>query len=531
MRKIMRNKITTALMAISAVCLLGGVGITAKTAYADGTTATVDEVAFTMQNGASVRLSQDGKNGLRYGITMSEADYTKLMNNVGTGKAYSALSFGILLAPASYETATVTLREDTFGGDEAFYWAEKNDQGNWVVPSGTVTTGKKQIMNFESPLMVEDENNADMMRYYGSMVGVKDANRAVDFVGVGYIKYVEGDTTKYVYTVENDNTRSIALVASKAIISDAADDTVDYSAYNTQLTHYVKGALNGESLAFVDAPTSVAEREVQLSLNTTAPLNVEWSTSDENVATVDAEGKVTATGYGDVTVYAKIGNLFSAQTTIIFEDNRPKNDTMDDLLIPQIMTQSNSSYGDTNARTAVTPTVKQYGGDGALALAAKPEDLTTSSYVEYSVTQSSNGPLASGNYFGYAFVYREKGSSYPGSEEFRGQFSGVTDWSKAKLGFWVYNDTDYAFTLKSTAGNSVTADIKETITVETKKGWEYVEFDLSKFGYTSNPFASLDTTATGDELRIVFGFTSTGVTTTNATFNPKFYIDGFNIYN
>ncbi len=508
MRKTMRNKMTKALVALSAVCLLGAVGKTATVAYADATTATVSEVAFSMQEGASVRLNADGKNGLRYGITMSDTDYAKLMNNVGENKAYSALSFGILLAPASYETDTITLREDTFGGDKAFYWAEKNSEGEWEIPAGTVTTDKKQIMNFESAGMVTDEDNANMMRYYGSMVGIKDSNRTVDFVGVGYIKYVEGGVTKYFFAEDNDNTRSIAYVASKAL----NDESKDFSAYNETLTKYIQGALgDNTALAFTEASVNVAAgKTAQLSLNATTALDVEYTSNDQEVATVDSKGVVTGVSAGEATITAKIGELFSCETTVTVADNRTRDELLAETYVPDARAELNYMHA------VGQVSVKSTEGS-ALTM---PVNFAGSSYLQYDITNEST--LDSGNYHGYAIAMDS--GKYPINENLLDKFS-VTDWSNAYVGFWVYNDSSY--TLNMYAQHEINFGAADTESKEASKaGWTYVEWKLTDFNaiYTTNPF-ELESYF----LRIGFGFRSTGITTIGGL-KATFYIAGFDIY-
>ncbi len=509
MKKLSRNKVLGSLTAFSAVLLMGGVGFTALPSSAEEVTPkTVSEVSFTTYEGASVRLNADEKNGLRYGITMSETDYAALMANVGDGKAYSALSFGILLAPASYETDAVTLREDVFGGDEAFIWATKGTDGEWVAPAPE--EGKKQIVNFESAGMIADENNEGMMRYYGSLVNIKDANRAVDFVGVGYIKYVESGETKYLYTVDNDNTRSIAYVASKAIIKDQTDDTVDYSAYNTQLTHYVKGALTADELAFVDAPATTGEREVQLNLNTKGSLAVEYSVSDESVATVDATGKLTAKGYGAVTVYAKIGNLFSAETTVTFEDNRSMN---------ELLTDYTGKCDHTNqyARTNIVATVKNFSSN----FAAPSEIAEEQTYLQYDIT-ATKGDVST--FYSVPFNFCGLKDTTKVSELLQSKFS-VTDWSDAYIGFWVYNDTDSQLGFYSTAASDRTKWTGTSKVVAQAKTWTYIEYSIKNdYGFTTNIFS--------ENFQMFSYYSATGYQNdAYVNFSAKYYIAGFDIYN
>ncbi len=153
-----------------------------------------------------------------------------------------------------------------------------------------------------------------------------------------------------------------------------------------------------------------------------------------------------------------------------------------------------------------------------------PKNLRSESYLQYDI--GNQKAQASGNYHGYAIAFNNAGAKTNKimREELFNEFS-VTDWSNAYVGFWVYNASNYTLNMYAQHELNFNTD-PETKSAQTLQGgWRYVEFKLSDFGYTENPFS-----LSSYFLRIGFGFRGTGITTAN-TLNASFYIDGFDIYN
>ncbi len=153
-----------------------------------------------------------------------------------------------------------------------------------------------------------------------------------------------------------------------------------------------------------------------------------------------------------------------------------------------------------------------------------PEGLTSLSYLQYDIDNNVKA-MVSGNYHGYAIAFNNSKSSIEKlmRDELFNEFN-VTDWENAYVGFWVYNDSEYALNMYAQTGLNFSTESGE-ITAIPQGEWSYVEWELNDFGYTENPFEQ-----TSYFLRVGFGFRETGVTTAN-TFAATFYIDGFNIYN
>ncbi len=348
--RIVKKKLTLVLASLSIMAMtsitLGSISAFADEVSPVSTSTTVDEVAFTMTKGASVRLAQDGNYGIRYAIEMPKTDYEALMLNVGEGadKAYSEVSFGVLIAPKSYDTAK-PLREHTFDGELVYDWAEKDETGKWVY-NGT----KTRIANFSTMGLTQstDPQKTDVMTYYGSLTNILPANMTLDFVGVGYMKYTTNENTPktdYIFTADNENTRSIAYVASATL---NANDP-QYSFYESTLKGYVEKGIDGETLAFNEDTTSLtalsAENQTQdLSLNTTTNLNVKWTSSDTDVATVE-NGTLTWKKEGDVTVTANIGAAFTCSKELSSYDANSGN-----------LTQWNRAFGANGVTASSVPT-------------------------------------------------------------------------------------------------------------------------------------------------------------------------------
>ncbi len=314
--KRMSKKLVISLAALSATALVGG-GFGVVTNASANTSVTAETVSFTMAEGASARLKDDGHNGLRYAIEMNETQYGSLMEMVGEGKTYTEMTFGVLIAPATYETAYGDLNAANvfgIGGTAIYDWAVQNAAGEWEYTAAD----KTRIANFSTAGLTPStaEGKEDVVTYYGSLTDILPANLTREFVGVGYMQYVENGATKVRFATENDNVRSIAYVASKAANSDE-----DYSEYNTVLKGYIAGALEtGATDLELKGATEITalgegENKQTLNLNTMAELDVQWTSSDDTVATV-VGGELTWAKEGTVTVTASIGSLYECEQTL-----------------------------------------------------------------------------------------------------------------------------------------------------------------------------------------------------------------------
>ena len=222
------NKLCVGLTLVLSACFTCN-AVSSLVASASTVNNTVDTVAFAIDNGASVRLDENG-NGIRYHVAMPADEHTALEENT----AYSSVVYGILVAPADYEKTYGALNKaNVFGLDSngnavtaKYDWAVKDENGDWQYDENS---SKTRIMNFRTGTLTEytAQNGDSMAGYYGSIVNLNEDNIVRDFVGVGYIQYTEEATgkTNYVFAERNDNVRSMAEVARLAIASDEVSTT------------------------------------------------------------------------------------------------------------------------------------------------------------------------------------------------------------------------------------------------------------------------------------------------------------------
>lgn len=256
------KKITIGVFALAAVCSLGG-AIKTRCVQADEITKnTVETVAFQMEAGASIRLAENkDENGIRYRVKMPAEEYAALEQN----EAYSSLVYGILVAPADYEERYGELnKENVFGIDEngdsveaKYDWAVKDKNGELQYSAGG---SKTRIMNFRTSALTEytQSDGVKMCGYNGAIIDIQQDNIVRNFVAVGYIRYtLSTGKTDYLFAKRNDNIRSMAEVARRAINSSDVDSNAKallkekylenvynpYLQFNTQASkQIVKGA-------------------------------------------------------------------------------------------------------------------------------------------------------------------------------------------------------------------------------------------------------------------------------------------------
>lgn len=224
----MKKVALTSLVAAFSVVLGASVSSLNASADTEYTAKTVEQAtSVAMAKGASARINEDGKNGLRYTLEVSTADYKGLRMQYGKD-----IQFGILIAPDSYNTANALNAENVFGENAVYDWATMNDEGNWVY-EGT----KTRIINLSATALAADEANPDKYVLYGTIANLNESNYAVEFRGVGYVAYKEGETTKYKFLENNDNVRSMAYVAQvyQTLDSVSAEDKA------TVLSTYITG--------------------------------------------------------------------------------------------------------------------------------------------------------------------------------------------------------------------------------------------------------------------------------------------------
>ncbi|MBQ7369771.1 MAG: hypothetical protein IJW58_02205 [Clostridia bacterium] len=221
----MKKTLKKGLLALCAVtatlCTSLSVGAIASAGETTVTGKSIDEVTFTMVNGASIRADSFG---IRFSATMSEADYTAL-------DAYyeEEIEFGTFIMAANYKTAVSkgTFEESHFFGD---YDADETTSSLYTWDGASVSENRVKILQMDSKIYYDEEWQT--MRINGSVTSVYDHNLDMDYVGISYIKV----GNEYRLATQGDNARSVVYVAQLAI--EANKKAEDVTAGSSVLTHY-----------------------------------------------------------------------------------------------------------------------------------------------------------------------------------------------------------------------------------------------------------------------------------------------------
>lgn len=170
---------------------------------------------ITMEKGPAVRIADDGNadlSGIRYSFSMSASDYDALSKS----NKYTDVKYGVFIAAASYNSTGKEIADETHlvGKDAIYYWQVGTNESGEPVYNVTPTADMRRIICAEGDAMAV---KADGKAYfYGSVVKMKDENLRREYIGVGYLKYVENGETHYKFATANDNVRSIEYVAREA---------------------------------------------------------------------------------------------------------------------------------------------------------------------------------------------------------------------------------------------------------------------------------------------------------------------------
>ena len=202
--------LTAALSAVFAICAAIAL-LPVKKALAQG--AALPEI--TMEKGSAVRIADDGNadlSGIRYSFSMSASDYDALSKS----NKYTDVKYGVFIAAASYNSTGKEIADEThlIGSNAIYYWQVGTSESGEPVYNVTPTADMRRIICAEGDAMAV---KADGKAYfYGSVVKMKDENLRREYIGVGYLKYVENGETHYKFATANDNVRSIEYVAREA---------------------------------------------------------------------------------------------------------------------------------------------------------------------------------------------------------------------------------------------------------------------------------------------------------------------------
>ena len=208
----MKKRILTVLAVVFVLSLLPVLLPFALTAKAIGKTgAGIPD--FTMDIGAAARITVGDNSGsdcgIRYSFSLTAEEYENLKNST----TFSDVRFGVFIAAASYNVAGKEIADETHvsGANAIYYWKVSETESGEDVYNVTPDVGMRRIICAEGDAMKIDEDGR--ARFYGSVVGMKDSNLRREYIGVGYIRYVENGETHYKFAVANDNVRTMEDIA------------------------------------------------------------------------------------------------------------------------------------------------------------------------------------------------------------------------------------------------------------------------------------------------------------------------------
>ena len=208
----MKKRILTVLAVIFVLSLLPVLLPFALTAEARGETGT-GIPDFTMDIGAAARITVGDDSGsdcgIRYSFSLTAEEYENLKNST----TFSDVRFGVFIAAASYNVAGKEIADETHvsGANAIYYWKVSETESGEDVYNVTPKVGMRRIICAEGDAMKIDEDGR--ARFYGSVVGMKDSNLRREYIGVGYVRYVENGETHYKFAVANDNVRTMEDIA------------------------------------------------------------------------------------------------------------------------------------------------------------------------------------------------------------------------------------------------------------------------------------------------------------------------------
>lgn len=332
MRKNVRRIIGASL--VGALCVgLGTATTLANTVQVDAST-----TDFGMKTGAAVRLASDSA-GLRFIAEMDESKYNAVIDSA-TGEYKADMSLGMVIVPTAYVANAPSGTTD------------------WLAYIGDKM---KVVLDIPADKVYEKDGN---WCFNGVLTNIEFNSLNIDFIGIAY----SYDGTAYDYadfTIE-DNSRNVALVASKALndtnvtygatstallqdfITDSlyreagvfayesGETTLYYDSYatyqaDTERTNGnadIQAVANslGYALEYIDvqdsAEFSLADGETTLTVEsavTGADYSniIQWNSSNENVATVE-NGKVTAVSEGNTMITATLfGKSYNTNVDVI----------------------------------------------------------------------------------------------------------------------------------------------------------------------------------------------------------------------
>ncbi|MBQ6921795.1 MAG: hypothetical protein IJQ66_01770 [Clostridia bacterium] len=264
-------------------------------------TTTVDDVTFTMVDGAMVRLVS-GSNGMRFIAQLSKDDLD------GLTETYATVEFGMFIMPEAYLKVGDINYYNTFGGGKF----DVNANYGASASIGTGAAKKYKIINMTSQAVVSPQDeNVYLVR--GSIGNVIDKNLALKFTACAYIKATDSESKVfYKFADTLKETRSMLEVSYRAINSGEYDDEEQKPAKDlleTYHTTYINYLVDNDIIENAeDVPTY------------TYTVNFVDKDSKETVHTVTSDACAMNTAI-EYTPYAPSGYYIDNETTTCLDNS------------------------------------------------------------------------------------------------------------------------------------------------------------------------------------------------------------------
>ena len=243
------------------------------TAFAAAAEDAPADPVLTMTEGASVRNTDPM--GIRFTTHISQQDYAEIM------EADQTATFGTLVIPDRLLGGGIT--EENF--DEV-----RSDAADIVVKEWRPDiNGMKE---YTGVLVGRDNGDGTFENFSAEFYNEQ-------LTAISYCEYTDGGTEKLILA-DNPQTRSIAYVASAAL----ANGETNGKDYLTEIVDTIV-----DSISLDEKQIILANGEMrQLVVTGNEGLVVSYTSSDPEIAEVDAEGEITAVSEGIATITASIGS-------------------------------------------------------------------------------------------------------------------------------------------------------------------------------------------------------------------------------
>ena len=288
-----RKFLTKILFALCMVCLAFALSLSllnTKKTMADENLPTVTD--FSMMEGAQVR-KESGTVGSQTALQKAKGIRFRMYVNQTYFDSLTEPEVGIYVALAS-EATEADMKDMEAAEEKAKFKFTETDKAKLVaLAAGEETQEAVYVLN-------------------AVVVGLPETDYNTALIANGYVK--EGETATL--TTE-PQTRSVAQVASLALID--GDGTTDKDPFGT-LNHYVDTVAQNEGFTFANTAIMTDKyKTAEPTVGATLPKNLtaKWTSSNEEVATVDANGNITRVGLGETEITATLGTMVQTATLTV----------------------------------------------------------------------------------------------------------------------------------------------------------------------------------------------------------------------